>query len=121
MSAIIPFKEKYTYEARENESTKMLSRYPDKGCFILERSKNASATTPFINKRKFLISLDMKLFEFIIVLRNRFNMNAQQSLLFFVNDNVMVPSTIKVAELFHQYRDHDGFVYLKYTSENTFG
>lgn len=121
MSKIIPFKEKHTFEAREKESTNMLSKYPDKGCFILERSQNASESTPYIHKRKFLVSLDMTFFEFIIVVRNRFNLNEQQSLLFFVNDNILVPSTIKVSELFDQYRDHDGFVYLHYTSENTFG
>ena len=121
MSKIIPFKEKHTFEQREMESSNMLSKYPDKGCFILERSRSASETTPYIHKRKFLVSLDMSFFEFIIVVRNRFNLNAQQSLLFFVNDNVLVPTSVKVAELFHQYRDHDGFVYLTYTSENTFG
>jgi len=121
MSEIIPFKEKHTFEARENESSQMLSKYPNKGCFILERSKSASDATPYIHKRKFLVSLDMTFFEFIIVVRNRFNLNQQQSLLFFVNDNVLVPSSMSVAELFNQYRDHDGFVYLNYTNENTFG
>lgn len=115
------FKEKFTYEERAKECQNMLERYPDKVSMIVERSQSAPSNAPYLHKRKFLAAKDMSLFEFLIVIRNRFNIDHSQSILFFVNDTTLLPQTMPISEVYHNYRDHDGFVYLKYSVENTFG
>jgi len=117
----LSFKEKFTYDERVNECADMLDRYPDKVCIIVERSTSASSSTPYLHKRKFLAAKDMSLFEFLIVIRNRFNIHDTQTILFFVNDTTLLPQTTVISDIYHQYRDHDGFVYLTYSTENTFG
>lgn len=122
MTKIKPsFKEKFTFDERAQECANMIDRYPDKIGLILERSVNASHETPYLHKRKFLAAKDMSLFEFLIVIRNRFHLQETQSIIFFVNDSVLVPNTMILSDIYNQYRDHDGFVYLKYSTENTFG
>ena len=117
----LSFKEKVTYDERVKECQNMLDLYPDKISMIVERSPRASSSTPYLHKRKFLAAKDMSLFEFLIVVRNRFNIRDSQTILFFVNDTTLLPQTMPLSEVYNQYRDHDGFVYLKYSTENTFG
>lgn len=115
------YKDQFSFEQREKECKDILKKHNDKIALIIELSPTASSITPYIPKRKFLASPDMNFYEFLIVVRNRFDLNHTQSILFFVNDTILITNTMKISELYHQYRDHDGFVYLKYTTENTFG
>lgn len=117
----LSFKEKFTYDERVKECKAMLDRYPDKVSIIIERSPSASSGTVYLHKRKFLAAKDMSLFEFLIIIRNRFNIQHSHTILFFVNDTTLLPQTMLISDVYNQYRDHDGFVYLKYSTENTFG
>ena len=115
------YKNQFSFEKRENECNAILNKHYDKVAIIIEMSQSASTNTPCIPKRKFLASPDMSFYEFLVVIRERFKLNPNQAILFFVNDNILITTTMKISELYNEYRDHDGFVYLKYTTENAFG
>ncbi|KAL6591178.1 ubiquitin-related domain-containing protein [Neocallimastix sp. 'constans'] len=44
----------------------------------------------------------------------------QESILFFVN-NILLSGFRDINSVYDQYRDEDGFLYIVYTNENTFG
>ena len=66
-----PFKNQYTLEERIKESTRILSKYPDRIPIICEKSKS-SGLLPSIDKTKFLVPWDLTVANFIFIVRKRY-------------------------------------------------
>jgi GABA(A) receptor-associated protein len=39
----------------------------------------------------------------------------------YVNDNILPPTSATMVTLYRDYKDEDGFLYMSYCGENTFG
>jgi GABA(A) receptor-associated protein len=100
-----PFKNQYTLEERIKESTRILSKYPDRIPIICEKSKS-SGLLPSIDKTKFLVPWDLTV--------------ANEAIFLFIGDNIMSSSTI-IGEIYRHKKEDDGFLYIQYSKENTFG
>lgn len=113
------FKEKYTFSERTNESTQIIQKYPDRIPIICEKNiKNK--TTPEIDKNKYLVPIDLTVGQFLYVIRKRIKLTPEQSIFLFINNTI--PSTSQyLSDLYFLYKDQDGFLYITYSSENTFG
>ena len=48
-------------------------------------------------------------------------LNNTKSLFLFVNDNVLAPTSSSLATIYKDHQDKDGFLYITYCLENTFG
>lgn len=60
--------------------------------------------------------------EVILTLRDRLALDAGQSLFLYVGDgDVLVPGNCLLGDLYERYHNADGFLYLGYLLENTFG
>ena len=112
------FKERYDEEIRCAESHRILTKYQDRIPIIVE--KCVKCELPHIEKQKFLVSKDLTLGQFIYIIRKRIDLNADQALFIMVN-NTLAPNNITLSELYEAHKDIDKFLYIKYTSENTFG
>ena len=55
------------------------------------------------------------------VVRKRIKLDEQETLYFFVNENVLVNSSQTMINIYNSHQDEDGFLYLTYCNENVFG
>ena len=63
---------------------------------------------------------DLTIGQFIFVIRKRIKLNAEQSLFLIINDN-MPPTNDLIINIYERNKDEDGFLYVTYCGENTFG
>ena len=49
------------------------------------------------------------------------NIRAEQALLSFTNNNTLVVANQRIADMYAKHADEDGFLYVCYSLENTFG
>ena len=113
------FKKKFTLEQRTAESKKILVKYPDKIPIIVENSKKS--TLKPMTKNKFLVPNDLTLGQFLVIIRKRIDLDSKDSLFTFINDKILPPTSAKVSTLYYDHKDEDGFLYMTYCNENTFG
>ncbi len=112
------FKRDHPIDARIKESSKINLKYPTRAPIIVEKAETCELCN--IDKNKYLVPKDMNFGQFIFIIRKRIHLNPSQSLFVMVN-NQLVSSSSSIMEIHEKYKDEDGFVYMKYTSENTFG
>lgn len=114
------FKHSHNFNDRLSESMRIMDMYPDKLPIICERSQKASSDCPFIDKKKYLIPRDLTVGQFIYVIRKRLRLPPEKALFLFINETI--PTTSQYMEvIYSRYKDSDGFLYVSYTFENTFG
>ncbi len=118
MEYINDFKKKQNFDKRVAESFKLNSKYPDRAPIIVDRSEKNG---PEINCHKFLVPKDLTLAGFTQVLRSRINMRPSEALFLFVGKGTLAQSNARIADLYQRHSDLDGFLYIHYTLENTFG
>jgi len=112
------FKGSYTFEERTVESQKIMAKYPERYPVIVEKTSSCKLRT--INKNKFLVCKDMTMSQFVFLIRKRIQLDQSQSLFVLVNNQVASGNT-PMGKIYNDHKDEDGFVYMVYTSENTFG
>ena len=111
------FKSKYTLEQRQKESSRMRVKYPDRVPIILERSNNS---VPDVDKHKYLIPIEMMGSEFLYVIQQRLKLTAEQTIFIFSQNN-LIHLGDAFSTIYKYFKDEDGFLYLSYSLENTFG
>jgi GABA(A) receptor-associated protein len=112
-----------SFEDRSRASAKLLERYPDRIPVVVDRPPNSFArpdSIPPIGKHKFLVPNDLIMGKFIHEVRKHIKIDSQQSLFLFVNGTLM-PNNESVARIYSRQKDPDGFLYITYATENTFG
>jgi GABA(A) receptor-associated protein len=113
------FKNSFYFTDRLEESQRMLRKFPDRVPIICEKNPSCREA-PNIDKTKYLVPKDLTIGQFIYVIRNRMSLGAEKGLFLFVNDKIPY-STQYINEVYHTDRDADGFLYISYATENTFG
>ncbi|KAJ8899019.1 hypothetical protein K2173_008842 [Erythroxylum novogranatense] len=118
MGKSVPFKKEFTFEQRLEESRDILAKYPDRVPVIVERYWRTDL--PEMEKKKYLIPRDMSIGQFIHVLSSRLHLPPGKALFVFVKNTL--PQTASLVEsVYESYKDDDGFLYMCYSSEKTFG
>jgi len=112
------FIDKYTLEERICESTKVKLSHPTHICAIIEKSKNSQLKE--IDTRKFLIPKTTKFIDVIYIIRKKINLSQTDAIYMFINDIIPSPNE-NIETIYNKYQNQDGFLYIKYDSENTFG
>jgi len=110
----------HPFEKRQKEASNVRSKYPDRVPVICERSKQCK-DIPQVDKRKYLVPSDLTIGQFIYIIRKRMALDSAKALFLFVNDSVLVPTSANINSIYDQYHDNDGFLYITYSGENTFG
>ena len=114
------FKRDKTCEERVAESLKVLSKHPDRIPIICERQTSCTSLEE-LDKKKYLVPRDLTVGQFIYVLRKRMSLNAAQAIFLFTDSGSMPSSTHQLQHVYSTHSDADGFLYLRYSGENTFG
>ena len=116
------FRNTTTVDQRKQESQRIRAKYPDRVPIIVERHQGAAADTPQIDKQKFLVPRELTMGQFVFIVRKRLNVAAGKAIFVMTEGGVLVPTAHMMGTVDEQYgNDDDGFCYLVYSSENTFG
>lgn len=115
----IPFKKEKSLEERTSEYKRITTKYPDLVPVICERMNGSDV--PESNRRKYLVPRDITMGQFKYVIRKRIELLPDQALFVFVNHSVLAPTNALVTDIHKEHADEDGFLYMIYSGENTFG
>ncbi|XP_038991691.1 autophagy-related protein 8i-like [Hibiscus syriacus] len=113
-----PFLEERTLEQRQEESKTILTKYPDRVPVMIERY--SMTDLPDIEKNKFLVPRDMSVGQFIHILTRRLQLSPGKALVVFVN-NTLPQTASLMGSVYSSFKDEDGFLYMCYSTEKTFG
>jgi len=113
------FKAKTSIKDRICESKRVRQKFPDRVPIICERH-HKSHTLPEITKNKFLVPHDMTASQFILLLRNKMTLDPSVAIILYVQNTIPSPQDY-VNSLYEKYGDDDGFLYITYAAESTFG
>lgn len=118
MSENKSFKTKTSFEARRNECLRVREKYPSRVPIIIE--KNPGSSLPNIDKSKYLVPQDQTIGQIITVIRKRIEIKHNEAIFVFIN-NVLPCMSESIINVYNKNKDNDGFLYITYSGENTFG
>ncbi|MED6133723.1 Autophagy- protein 8f [Stylosanthes scabra] len=95
------FKQEHDLEKRRAEAARIREKYPDRIPVIVEKAERSDI--PSIDKKK-----------------KRIKLSAEKAIFIFV-DNVLPPTGAIMSAIYDEKKDEDGFLYVTYSGENTFG
>ena len=101
---VFDFKKKFSFHQRQTESKKINEKYPEKIPIIVQKNKNCT-----------LDDID--------ILRKRIKLTEAEALYIFI-DKTLPMTSHNINVLYNDYKtrkDFDGFMYVTYCNENTFG
>ena len=113
-----PFLDKHSSEDRCNESKRILEKYPNRVPIIVEKTTGSNIND--IDKRKFLVPNDITVGQFNYIIRKRIQLQPEKAMFMFVN-NILPPTASSISDIYEQHKGEDGFLYVSYSGENTFG
>ncbi|KAF3956463.1 hypothetical protein ACB098_10G134600 [Castanea mollissima] len=118
MGKTISFKDEFTFEQRYEESRDIIAKYPNRVPLIVERY--SKSRLPVMEKKKFLVPRDMSVGQFIHILSDRLHLAPGKALFVFVKNTLPQTATL-MDSVYESFKDEDGFLYMCYSTENTFG
>ena len=109
----------HTLARRQLDSSRVLKKYPDRIPVVLDRGDNK---TNELSKHKYLVPKDCTLFEFQAIIRAKLTLSSKEALYFFVGPkHVLCRASDLMQTLYDQHKDEDGFLYITFLKEATFG
>uniref|UniRef100_A0A665TRS6 Gamma-aminobutyric acid receptor-associated protein-like 2 n=1 Tax=Echeneis naucrates TaxID=173247 RepID=A0A665TRS6_ECHNA len=100
------------------ESAKIRNKYPDRVPVIVEKVSGSQIVD--IDKRKYLVPSDITVAQFMWIIRKRIQLPSEKAIFLFV-DKTVPQSSLTMGQLYDKEKDEDGFLYVSYSGENTFG
>ena len=107
------------YLERVKKSQIILEKYPDRVPLIILPSKNDRDSYP-IDKTKYITPRDLTLLQLQQIIRKRVKFPAEKALFMFIK-NKIYPVSAMVGTIYDTNKDPDGFLYVTYCQESTFG
>jgi len=108
---------------RKVESDKIREKYKDRIPVICEKKKKETLND--IDKSKFLVPCDLTFTQFSAIIRKKINLDKSKALNLLVmgNDKKQYSETGDklMSEIYEKHKDNDGFLYITYTGEITWG
>lgn len=111
--------QKIDIEKRKTESQRIKLKYPNRIPLII--FKDPKSSLPQINRYKYLIPGDLTLAQFIQVIRKKIKLTPEKGIFIFTESESLVRISDYITMIYKQHKNDDGFLYLTYYEENTFG
>lgn len=114
----LTFKQEHSLDKRKAEAARIKEKYPDRIPVIVEKSDKSDI--PDIDKKKYLVPSDLTVGQFVYVIRKRIKLSPEKAIFIFVK-NILPPTAALMSSIYEDHKDEDGFLYITYSGENTFG
>ena len=116
---ISSFQQNHSFEKRASEARRIIDKYPDRIPVIVEKDPRCK-DIPDIDRKKYLVPDDLSMANFMYVIRKRIHLSEEKALYLFINNSI-VPVSKDLGTIYEEKKEKDGFLYIKYDSESTFG
>ena len=104
---------------RREDYNNLKLRYPDKIPLICEKDPQSNINS--IDKTKYLIPGDLAVAQFSSMIRKKLEIEKEKAFFLLVNGKHSITGDTLMSELYNKYKDEDGFLYISYSSELTWG
>lgn len=111
------FRKSKTVEERLIESASIRKKFPDRIPIILEKYNDSA---PDLEKYKYLVNSDDTLSILLYHIRTRIKLDSTKAIFLTIKNEICNPCQ-SLYKLYEDKKDDDGFLYITYTTENTFG
>ncbi|EHH24830.1 hypothetical protein EGK_08555 [Macaca mulatta] len=115
-----PFKQRKSLAIRQEEVAGIRAKFPNKIPVVVERYPRETFL-PLLDKTKFLVPQELTMTQFLSIIRSCMVLRATEPFYLLVNNKSLVSTSVTMAEIYRDYKDEDGFVYMTYASQETFG
>lgn len=112
------FKLKHALADRKKEADRIRLKYPDRVPIIVQKTMGADIAN--LDKIKYLCPSDLTLGQFLYVIRKRIKLPADQAIFLFINNELAKAGNL-LSQAYKENADEDGFLYINYQGESTFG
>ncbi|KAL6140134.1 hypothetical protein ACLB2K_058435 [Fragaria x ananassa] len=112
------YKSEVPLEKREAEAARIREQHPDRVPVIVEKAEKSDV--PDIEKNKYLVPADITVGQLVFVIRKKIKLDADQAIFIFVKD-ILPPTAALMSSIYEENKDEDGFLYMTYSGESTFG
>lgn len=106
------------FNTRLNESKRIMNKYPDRIPVLVNKSDRSNIQD--IDKKKYLVPRDMYIGQFTYIIRKNLKLDQSEALFVTIN-NHLIPTNKIMSTIYEEESNNDGFLYIIYSSENTFG
>lgn len=113
------FKKENDIDKRKKDAMIVKQKYPERIPVIVEKDPNCIDLIE-IDKCKFLVPNDLTMSQFMFVIRKRIKVPPEKAIFMFINNLIMKKAEL-LSNIYEEYKDEDGFLYVIYSSETTFG
>lgn len=119
------FKQTTSFKDRQQGSCRLLQKYPDRIPVIIEKNnkknrKYKQNTLQQLPKNKFLVPKKITIGQFVYVIKQKLELRPEEAIFLFIN-NTLPKVTDRMIDIYDVHKDIDGYVYITYFNENTFG
>jgi GABA(A) receptor-associated protein len=112
------YKQTHTFEYRKSQADRIRERHPDRLPVICEKVESSDIADLEFNK--LLIPSDASVGLLVRIVRKGVMVGPEKAVFLFLGNSVPANS-VPMSVLYAKYKDEDGFLYMKYSGENTFG
>jgi len=114
------YKKLRSFDERSTEAQQILKERPDIVPVIIEKTRGETLLPP-IDKRKFLISKEATMSTVIQSVRRRLDLHQNQTIFLLIADAVIPSASSPINQVYQEYKDEDGFLYIKYAAQEVYG
>ena len=117
------FQKEFKFEDRHDMSKKLMEKFEGRIPCIVEKSRNwGSRNLEVVDKRKFLVPHDITMAHMSLVIRRRAKISSDSALIFYVGEKSIIPKMTDTFDIiYNKNKSQDGFLYITYSLEKTFG
>merc|ERR1712166_1069788 len=113
------FKEQHAFDKRVEEADKIRKKHADRIPVICERADGSDI--PEIDRKKYLVPQELTVGQFVYVVRKRLRLPPEKAIFIFGDGHLPSTGAALMSQMYKDYKDQDGFLYITYSGENTFG
>ena len=98
-----------------SEAERMINKYPERLPIII--TKHSSN----VKQSKFLVPREFTIGQLVYIIKRKSQIKPSEAIFIFTEKNILMNAGSRVEDIYEKHKNKDGFLYLIYSLENTFG